>query len=85
MRSLGILSLILVPSIALAHDSWVQTNTNIVRSGDVVHVDLMLGNHGNGHRDYKLAGKLDLDGSTVEVIDPSGKAFDLKGRLNDVG
>src|SRR6185436_2774462 len=43
---------------AFAHDTWVQTNTNVVRTGDAVHVDLMLGNHGNDHRDFKLASKL---------------------------
>ena len=33
-------------STAKAHDTWVQTNTNVIRVGDSVHVDLMLGNHG---------------------------------------
>ena len=43
---------------AAAHDTWVQTNTNLIRTGDAVHIDLMLGNHGNDHRDFKLASKL---------------------------
>ena len=68
-----------------AHDTWVQTNTNVIRSGDAVHVDLMLGNHGNDHRDFKLASKTTLDGGTLQVIDPQGKKFDLKGGLSDVG
>ena len=70
---------------ALAHDTWVQTNTNVVRAGDNVHIDLMLGNHGNEHRDFKLAGKITLDGCTLDVIAPSGKKFDLKDRLADIG
>jgi uncharacterized GH25 family protein len=69
----------------MAHDAWVQTNTNLVRAGDVVHIDLMLGNHGNSHRDFKLAGKPDLDGASLDVIDPAGKSYDLKSMLTDAG
>src|SRR5437660_12698227 len=70
---------------AAAHDTWVQTNTNVVRAGDNVHIDLMLGNHGNDHRDFKLASKIDLAGTTLEVWGPDGKRFDLKDRLADTG
>ncbi|MDR3618525.1 MAG: DUF4198 domain-containing protein [Paludisphaera borealis] len=73
------------PASALAHDTWVQTNTNIVRAGDVVHVDLMLGNHGNEHRDFKLAGKLSLEGASLDVVGPDGTRYDLKDRLIDTG
>jgi uncharacterized GH25 family protein len=68
-----------------AHDPWVQTNTNVVRVGDAVHIDLLLGNHGNGHRDFKLAGKPDLAGGSLDVVAPDGKRYDLKGRLADTG
>jgi len=68
-----------------AHDTWVQTNTNVVRTGDNIHIDLMLGNHGNEHRDFKLAGKITLDGCKLDVIAPSGKKFDLRDRLTDIG
>lgn len=68
-----------------AHDTWVQTNTNLIRQGDVIHVDLMLGNHGNEHRDFKLAGKVSLEGSTLEVVDPNGARHDLKPSLVDTG
>lgn len=71
--------------VAMAHDTWVQTNTNLVRDGDVVYIDLMLGNHGNEHRDFKIAGKLGLEGSHLEVIDPDGKHYDLKSDLIDTG
>lgn len=73
------------PAAALGHDTWVQTNTNIVRVGDAIHVDLMLGNHGNEHRDFKLAGKLSLEGATLEVLAPDGGRYDLKDRLSDTG
>lgn len=73
------------PLTAFGHDTWVETNTNLVRSGDVVHLDLMLGNHGNEHRDFKLAGKVSLEGASLEVIDPDGKRYDAKDRLIDAG
>lgn len=70
---------------AFAHDTWVQTNTNVIRSGDAVHVDLLLGNHGNNHRDYKLASKTTLDGCTLKVYDPARRAYDLLDQLSDTG
>src|SRR5581483_10432534 len=70
---------------ARAHDTWVQTNVNVVRAGDNVHIDLCLGNHGNNHRDFKLASKTDLAGCTLEVLAPDGKRYDLKDRLADIG
>ena len=70
---------------AIAHDTWVETNTNLIRSGDAVYVDLKLGNHGNDHRDYKLASKPGLEPSTLEVVAPSGSRYDIKDRLIDTG
>lgn len=70
---------------ARAHDTWVQTNAHIVRVGDAVHVDLLLGNHGNDHRDFKLAGKVDLANVKLDVIAPDAKRFDLKPSLADMG
>ena len=70
---------------AAGHDTWVQTNTNLVRVEDAVYIDLMLGNHGNDHRDFKLASKIGLEGSTLEVITPKGRKYDLKSGLIDRG
>src|SRR5687768_17133363 len=69
------------------HDTWVQTNTNVYRVGDVVHVDLLLGNHGNEHRDFKVAGKPSLEDkdATLEVVGPDGKRTDLKAAATDQG
>ncbi len=69
----------------LAHDGWVETNTNLIRTGDAVYVDLFLGNHGNDHRDFKVAGKIDVQSSTLVVIAPDGKEYDLRPDLVDVG
>ncbi len=71
---------------APAHDTWVQTNTHIVRTGDAVHLDLMLGNHGNDHRDFKIAGKLSAESvGRFEVVAPDGKKYDLRPDLIDLG
>ena len=79
-------ALLAAAALAPAHDTWVQTNTHIVRTGDAVHIDLMLGNHGNEHRDFKIAGKLATDSiGSFEVFAPDGKKYDVKPDLVDVG
>ncbi|MFM9058668.1 MAG: DUF4198 domain-containing protein [Planctomycetaceae bacterium] len=71
---------------AHAHDTWVQVSAPVVRPGDLVHVDLALGNHGNDHRDFKFAGKLrSLDGATLTVLAPDGRATDLVPAAIDLG
>ena len=82
---LAVVATLLAATSAHAHDPWLQTNTNVVRVGDAVHIDLMLGNHGNNHRDFKLASKLDPAAGTLEVIAPDGKRYDLRDRLTDTG
>ena len=77
--------LISISSRVIAHDTWVQTNSNVIRTGDAVHIDLMLGNHGNHHRDYKLASKISLGGVVLKVRDSEGKSYDLQDRLVDTG
>jgi uncharacterized GH25 family protein len=72
-------------SYSRAHDTWVETNTAVVRVGDVVHVDLKLGNHGNDHRDFKLASKITLAPCKIGVVAPSGESTDLKSKLVDTG
>ncbi len=77
-------AIVLCATICAAHDAWLQTNTNLVRTLDAIHVDLLLGNHGNDHRDFKLAGKI-ARGATCEVIQPDGTRVDLTPSLDDVG
>lgn len=76
---------VLSASAARAHDTWVQANTNVIRAGDAIHIDLMLGNHGNDHRDFKLASKASITGASLKVHAPSGKSYDIKDRLIDLG
>jgi uncharacterized GH25 family protein len=74
-----------VLSVASAHDIWLETNTSLVRVGDRVDIDFKLGNHGNEHRDFKLASKTAPDGLSLEVISPAGKKYDLRPALTDLG
>lgn len=90
MRTRNGISLLAIISIALvgttmAHDTWVEVNPTEVRIGQVVHVDLKLGNHGNDHRDFKLASKITLEPCTLAVVDADGKSHDLKSRVADTG
>ncbi|MCO6459751.1 MAG: DUF4198 domain-containing protein [Pirellulaceae bacterium] len=85
LRLVVVVSFLLLGLPALAHDTWVETNTNLIRTGDAVHIDLKLGNHGNDHRDFKLAGKLAAPDCRLEVAAPDGRRYDLQQRLADVG
>lgn len=82
---LTLMATVSMTSLSTGHDTWVQTNTNLIRTGDAVHVDFMLGNHGNDHRDFKLASKIDPTWGTLAVLAPDGKTFDVKDRLVDLG
>jgi len=68
-----------------AHDTWVEANTGVVRAGDAVFVDLKLGNHGNDHRDFKLASKVDLAGCKLQILLPNGAKYDMLDQLRDLG
>lgn len=79
------LALLLLPLGSRAHDIWVEPNVNLVRTGDYVSLSLMLGNHGNAHRDFRLASKVGSADRRLVVIDPSGKRIDLTRSLADMG
>jgi uncharacterized GH25 family protein len=86
MRGAMAVVIVLMAAVACrAHDTWVETNTNLIRTGDAIHVDLKLGNHGNEHRDFKLASKVKLEHVTVDVIAPGGEKYDIRERLVDTG
>lgn len=86
MHLAAVLTAALLPVASRAHDTWVQTASRVVPPGEVVHVDLALGNHGNEHRDFKFAGKLaSLEGATLEVHGPQDRRTDLVPDLVDLG
>ncbi|MCY9512838.1 DUF4198 domain-containing protein [Paenibacillus apiarius] len=62
---------------AFAHDGWSQTNSPIIGEGEVSYVEMMLGNHSNEHRSYRIAGQWSTDSSKVYVLNPSGKKTDI--------
>ena len=68
-----------------AHDTWVQLNVSKAQAGEPVFADLMLGNHGNQHRDFKLDSKIPLEGTTLALLAEDGKSTDLKAGLIDMG
>lgn len=74
-----------ISQVALCHDTWVETGSSRVLSGQYVYVDLRLGNHGNEHRDFKLNSKVTLAPCTLTVRTPSGAVVDLKPRIIDLG
>jgi uncharacterized GH25 family protein len=69
---------------ALAHDGWIEVPA-IVEKGQPVTIALMLGNHANEHRSYRLAGKWSPKYLKLMVIDPSGKVNDITSSLVDLG
>ena len=74
------------PFRALAHDTWLQASPRLVRPDDVVHVGLFLGNHGNDHRDFRIASKVgSLDEVQIEVVGPDGQKTDLGPDMVDLG
>lgn len=68
-----------------AHDTWLEPGAAAVPVGEYTFVDLMLGNHGNDHRDFKLASKISLEPCTLSVVDPAGSTEDLKPFIVDMG
>ena len=86
MRVVPSLALLLFSAAPLfAHDTWIQVDDALVRTKDAAFVHLMLGNHGNAHRDFKLASKISPEGWTLAVTDPSGTTSDVKATIVDIG
>lgn len=68
-----------------AHDTWVESGAFQTRAGEYVYVDLRLGNHGNNHRDFKLASKIKLAPCELSIVVPDGSRHDIKSKLVDTG
>lgn len=85
MLLLSVTGVLVLAQAAAAHDTWVEPNSNLVRTGDGVTIALKLGNHGNDHRDFRLAGKVKPEATTLQVLTPGGRSIDLKPGLIDEG
>jgi uncharacterized GH25 family protein len=68
----------------LAHDGWIEVPA-IVEKDQPVTIALLLGNHSNEHRSYRLAGKWNPKHIKLMVIEPSGKVNDITSALVDLG
>lgn len=80
------LAVVAMTATTLAHDTWLEATPTVVRPGAAVDVALFLGNHGNEHRDFQVAGSLtSLAGVAVDVIAPDGRRTDLVPAMADVG
>ncbi len=84
-RLLAGLAFLSLAGAVLAHDIWIEPSVGVVRSGDWLRLSLMLGNHGNEHRDFKLASKVSAGDQNLTVIDPKGQRYDLTPSLADAG
>ena len=83
---LALICLVISPLQAHGHDTWLQASPRLVRPDDVVHLGLFLGNHGNDHRDFRIAGKVgSLDEVRIEAIGPDGRTTDLGPDMVDLG
>jgi uncharacterized GH25 family protein len=78
-------SALLLPLSASAHDPWLQVNVVKQEPKQPVYADLMLGNHGNNHRDFLLASKIPLAASTLTLVGAKGAVTDLKPGIVDAG
>jgi uncharacterized GH25 family protein len=78
------LSIALSAGRTAAHDGWIEVSS-IVERGQPVTISLMLGNHSNEHKSYRLAGKWNPKFTKLMVIDPSGKVNDLTSAIIDLG
>jgi len=76
--------ILFITATAFAHDGWVEVPA-IVEKGQPVTIALMLGNHTNEHRSYRLAGKWNPKYIKLIVIEPSGKVSDITDSLVDLG
>lgn len=75
----------LYPHKAIGHDGWVELTPTLVERGQLVTIALMQGNHSNGHKSYRLAGKWEPKYTKLLVTDPTGKEIALTERLLDLG
>ena len=77
--------LLLSPLQVRAHDGWIEAHPVLVEQNQPVSLFLMLGNHSNEHKSYRLAGKWEPQHARLLVIDPGGRGRDLTDRIVDLG
>lgn len=84
-RVLGSVALATLVAGAGAHDIWIETLQTVVKVGQPVRVALLVGNHGNKHRDFKLASKLSPTMRKLEIFEGAGAGKEITDLLQDQG
>lgn len=84
-RGLMVGMVLALASLGHAHDIWVESGQAMFRTGSYVNLSLMLGNHGNHHRDFRLAAKVLAGKQNLMLRLPSGRQLDLTPNLIDNG
>ncbi|HEY7218472.1 MAG TPA: DUF4198 domain-containing protein [Candidatus Binatia bacterium] len=80
-----LLSSLILPRAAAAHDGWVEISPTIVENSQPVTIALIQGNHSNEHKSYRIAGKWDQKYTTLVIVDPKGREISLTDRVIDFG
>ncbi|RYG47381.1 DUF4198 domain-containing protein [bacterium] len=84
VRALALLGLFAaLPFAAEAHDIWIEPGSSRVTAGGVIDLSLMLGNHGNRHRDFQLASKVSPGDRKLLVYGPIGTKYEMTPYLVD--
>ncbi len=76
---ISVLSMIMIWTSAVnvfAHDGWTQTSAPIVETGEVSFVEILMGNHSNEHRSYRIDGQFSTN-SSIYVSTPAGEKVDI--------
>ncbi len=60
-----------------AHMGWTQTNSPITAIGESAYVELLVGNHTNEHRSYRVDANWGSMKHSTFVFDPSGNKIDI--------
>src|SRR3989442_6058632 len=76
---------LVLPSLASAHDGWVEAHPTVAETGQPLSLFLLYGNHSNNHRSYRLAAKWDPRYARLIVIDPGGREHHLTAQMVDLG
>ena len=82
----GLLAIaLMIAAPAFAHDSWIEISPALIEKGQPVSVQMMLGNHSNQHRSFRIAGKWAPQYTKLSVIDPKGNESEITSQLVDLG
>jgi uncharacterized GH25 family protein len=68
---------------AQAHDIWIEASQAVCNVGQTIKLSLMLGNHGNNHRDFALRDRLPAGKQELLLLTPDQAQIDLTKSLTE--